>query len=63
MSESSLAVSRSLGYVDNSVQLHPRNGARDDMLHLRVTREQWASVERPAVSVTGFAACRPYFGL
>jgi RimJ/RimL family protein N-acetyltransferase len=59
----SLGVSRSLGYVDNGIQLHPRAGPRDEMVHLRLTRERWASVQQPVVSVTGFDPCRPYFGL
>jgi RimJ/RimL family protein N-acetyltransferase len=59
----SLAVSRALGYVHNGVQLHPRDGSRDEMLHLRLTRDRWSRQPHPAVSASGFAACRPYFGL
>jgi len=59
----SLAVSRALGYVDNGVSLHPRGDGRGDMLHLRLTRAKWASRRQLSVSVTGFAPCRPYFGL
>ena len=59
----SLGVSRSLGYADNGVQLHPRGDSRDEMVHLRMTRAVWTSRARPAVTIEGFEACRPYFGL
>lgn len=62
----SLGVSRRLGYTDNGVELHPRleHGAtaRDTMLHLRLTRQDWAARQSPPVEVAGVDACRPFFG-
>jgi RimJ/RimL family protein N-acetyltransferase len=63
----SLGVSRSLGYVDNGVVRHRREGhpdSVDDMVHLRLSRERWlASGGADGVSLYLPDACRPYFGL
>jgi RimJ/RimL family protein N-acetyltransferase len=63
----SLGVSRSLGYVDNGLVRHRREGypnAVDDMVHLRLTREAWLdSALADGVDVDFPDACGPYFGL
>jgi len=63
----SLGVSRSLGYVDNGVERHRREGDADivdDMIHLRLTRDAWlASGLADGVTVDFPEICRPYFGL
>jgi RimJ/RimL family protein N-acetyltransferase len=63
----SLGVSRSLGYVDNGVVRHRREGhpsTVDDMVHLRLSRERWlASAGADGIAVDFPDACRPYFGL
>jgi RimJ/RimL family protein N-acetyltransferase len=60
----SLGVSRSLGYQPNGVTTHWRGDRPDEMVHLRLTREQWRdSPWRDRVEVRGFEPCRPYFGL
>lgn len=66
----SLGASRSLGYVDNGVERHRREGRTepdnlvDDMVHLRLTRAEW---ERRRggddLRIAGFEPCRPFFGL
>jgi len=60
----SLAVSRSLSYVDNGVLRHDRSGEVLDMLRMRMTRTRWA--ERHSghgVRVVGIEDCRHLFGL
>lgn len=60
----SLGVSRSLGYQPNGVTTHWRGDRPDEMVHLRLTREQWLdSPWRDRVEVRGFEPCRPFFGL
>lgn len=66
----SLGVSRSLGYEDNGVERHRREGRTgpddlvDDMVHLRLTRDRWASHGgTDGIAVDGVEPCRPFFGL
>jgi RimJ/RimL family protein N-acetyltransferase len=60
----SLGVSRSLGYVDNGIEVHRRDDGVDDMVHLRLTRGAWlASDDAAAVTIEAFEPCRPYFAL
>jgi RimJ/RimL family protein N-acetyltransferase len=62
----SLGVSRSLGYVGNGVERHLRAGApggAGDMVHLRLSREDWRPPATGDVRVLGFEPCRPMFGL
>jgi RimJ/RimL family protein N-acetyltransferase len=60
----SLGVSAALGYRPNGQRLQRRGDGVDVMMYLRLTREDWlARVDRPPVEITGFAACRPLFGL
>jgi RimJ/RimL family protein N-acetyltransferase len=60
----SLGVSRSIGYTDNGVGfVRDRNG-RVMLQHLRLTAARWRSDGRHReVTVQGFDACRPWFGL
>jgi RimJ/RimL family protein N-acetyltransferase len=58
-----LAVSRKLGYVDDGITRDLLHSAVMVSQRLRLTRERWASLPRPAVSVSGLAPCRPMFGL
>lgn len=59
----SLGVSRSLGYVDNGVELHARGERADRLQRMILTVDRWPTVVRPAVTVAGFDACLPLFGL
>lgn len=63
---SSLGVSRRLGYTGNGLELHPRlergETARDEMLHLRITKQEWVARDQLPVTVTGVDGCLPYFG-
>ena len=60
----SLGVSRSLGYQPNGVATHWRDDHPDEMVHLRLTRDQWlAGPWHDRVEVRGFEPCRPFFGL
>jgi RimJ/RimL family protein N-acetyltransferase len=58
----SLAVSRRLGYADNGVSVIRTASGAEQLQHLRLTRDRWLA-DRHAVSVTGFDACLPWFGL
>jgi RimJ/RimL family protein N-acetyltransferase len=63
----SLGVSRSLGYADNGLERHRREGDADivdDLVRLRLTRDAWVSSgQADGVTVDFPEACRPYFGL
>ncbi len=66
----SLGVSRSLGYIDNGVERHPREGRVspdelvDDMVHLRLSRAEWQRRHAAdGITIAAFDACRPLFGL
>ena len=63
----SLGVSRSLGYVDNGVERHRREGEADivdDLVHLRMPRDAWLTSRLLMALAVDFPdACRPYFGL
>ena len=58
--EASLGVSRSLGYVPNGEHWHRRGDQADVMVHLRMTRADWAGV---GLAVEGFEECREMFGI
>lgn len=59
----SLGVSRALGYQPNGRFRHRRADVVAMMVHLRLTREAWlASGAGDGVQISGFEACRPYFG-
>lgn len=60
----SLAISRSLGYVDNGVTSHRRGDMAAEMAHLRLTRDQWmASTWPQQVTVSGIEKCLAFLGL
>ena len=60
----SLGVSRALGYRPNGESLHARADHVDVMLHMRLPRADWlASGAGDQVTISGFEACRPLFGL
>lgn len=60
----SLGVSRVLGYRPNGESRHRRGEGSDVMVHLRLARADWlASDLARGVSISGFPACRPFFGL
>ena len=61
----SLGVSRHLGYLENGVGLVAAPGGRVvELRHLRLTVDRWRSAGHGrSVSVSGFEACRPLFGL
>ena len=58
----SLGVSRKLGYEPDGVSWDARDGERLVSDRLRLTRRKWGSAPVPAVTVTGFPACRDLFG-
>jgi RimJ/RimL family protein N-acetyltransferase len=60
----SLGVSRSLGYRPNGVVRHARGDGVDDMVHVRLEREDWLArhAGRHGATVTGVAGCIVYFG-
>lgn len=60
----SLGVSRALGYEPNGESRHVRGERVDRMLHLALSRETWLARGHSAgVTIEGFEACRPLFGL
>jgi RimJ/RimL family protein N-acetyltransferase len=62
--QASLGVSRALGYVANGESRHAREDRVDRMLHVRFMREDWlASGQAAGITIDGFDACRPLFGL
>jgi RimJ/RimL family protein N-acetyltransferase len=57
----SLGVSRRVGYADNGrSRIVDTGGDVVTLQNLLLTADRWTS---PAVTVTGFEACRPWFGL
>ena len=60
----SLGVSRSLGYEPNGESFLRRGDRADTLVHLRLSRAQWLSTGVAGdVTIEGFAAARPFFGL
>jgi RimJ/RimL family protein N-acetyltransferase len=62
----SLGVSRALGYQPNgeSRQRSDTGEGADTMVHLRLSRADWeASGQAESIEISGFAPCRPLFGL
>lgn len=55
----SLGVSRALGYVDNGVDLHTREGGAGRMQRLILPRAAWTSPV--PVTVSGLEGCLPFF--
>jgi RimJ/RimL family protein N-acetyltransferase len=60
----SLGVSCALGYRPNGESLQARGDRVDVMTHMRLLRADWlASGAGDHVQISGFDACRPFFGL
>jgi RimJ/RimL family protein N-acetyltransferase len=60
----SLGVSRALGYLDNGVTADRRDDVAGEMVHLRLTCEQWAnSGWSQQVTVSGVEECMVFLGL
>ena len=60
---SSQAVSRKLGYEPDGISRDARGSEALVSDRLRLTRSKWESMPAPGVTITGFPACRPLFGL
>jgi RimJ/RimL family protein N-acetyltransferase len=60
----SLGVSRALGYQPNGESFHLRGEHADIMVHMRLRRADWLAAGSAAgITISGFDACRPLFGL
>jgi RimJ/RimL family protein N-acetyltransferase len=60
----SLGVSRRIGYTDNGVSLTESADGVIELTHVRLLAADWrAAGHGREVTVTGFEACRPWFGL
>ena len=60
----SLGVSRHLGYRDNGISLNASGNGLVELKHMRLTVEDWrTSAQATDVSVSGVAACLPWFGI
>ncbi|MEV6522953.1 GNAT family protein [Longispora sp. NPDC051575] len=60
----SLGVSRAVGYVDNGVGRHPREGSgADDMVRMRLTRDVWEARHAGTVGLVLPDVVREYFGV
>ena len=57
----SLAVSRSLGYVENGDELHVRREGAARMVRFLLTREAWEGRRRPDIAVEGLGPCLELF--
>jgi hypothetical protein len=59
----SLGVSRRVGYADNSLSLTDSADGVIELVQLRLTEAGWRTAGHGAeVTVSGFEACRPWFG-
>jgi RimJ/RimL family protein N-acetyltransferase len=59
--ESSLRVSRSLGYEENGRRTIVRRGIPTEMVDLRMDLATWRGSERITAQVVGFEGCREFF--
>jgi RimJ/RimL family protein N-acetyltransferase len=59
--EASMAVSRSLGYVENGNRLELRRSKPDRMVDLKLDRARWAASRRDDIEIEGLDACREMF--
>ena len=59
----SLAVSRSLGYVENGDGIHSRRGRPARRINLLLLRSEWERRRRDDIQIEGLEACLPLFGL
>lgn len=59
--ESSLGVSRALGYEETGRRTVPRRGIPSEMIELRLARSKWQEASHPHVEVHGLEECRDFF--
>jgi RimJ/RimL family protein N-acetyltransferase len=59
--ESSLGVSRALGYRANGRHLGLQRDKPAEMIDLRLTRDEWIDLEHPSVEIEGLENCRSFF--
>lgn len=59
--ESSLGVSRALGYEEKGRRSVSRRGVPTEMIDLRLKRSKWRETSHPEVEVEGFEECRDFF--
>jgi RimJ/RimL family protein N-acetyltransferase len=59
--ETSLRVSRSLGYEDNGRRTVFRRGVATEMIDLRMDLATWRARQRTETRVVGFESCRGFF--
>lgn len=59
--ESSLKVSRALGYEDNGRRTVLRRGVPAELLELRLDRSIWSQTKRATVDISGLEECRDFF--
>ena len=59
--ESSLAVSRALGYEENGRRTVSRRGIPTEMIELRLDRSRWREKTHLEVEIQGFEECRDMF--
>ncbi|WP_425005466.1 hypothetical protein [Mycolicibacterium sp. S3B2] len=54
----SLAVTRSLPYLQTGTSVQPRRGSPDRMLHFAISRADWQRVARDDIELVGIDAVR-----
>jgi RimJ/RimL family protein N-acetyltransferase len=59
--ETSLKVSRALGYQDNGRRMVERRGTPAELIELRLDRAAWLAQPHPDVQISGLDACRDFF--
>jgi RimJ/RimL family protein N-acetyltransferase len=59
--DSSLGVSRSLGYIENGRHLGLQREEPAEMIDLRLTRARFDELEHPNVEIEGLESCRDFF--
>lgn len=59
----SIAVSRSLGYVENGIDTILRRGEPERLLRFRLDRDVWLLHRRDDIVIEGLEPCLPLFGL
>ena len=59
----SLAVSRSLGYVENGDRVHDREGTPAREIKFKLTRTAWEHTRRDDIRIEGLDECLDWFGI
>jgi RimJ/RimL family protein N-acetyltransferase len=59
--DSSLGVSRALGYRPNGRHLGLQRGKPAEMIDLRLTRDEWNESDHPSVQIEGLENCLSFF--